>query len=107
MKPITLILSGLSFMLCSCAPINTEFSCNKVAGDRCLTIEEVNAMTESKAGLAQVSPALEKHRQSQHQRAASQTIWLAPWVDEHGVRHSFDVMTSKVSDKTKRGHHVG
>ena len=30
----------------ACAPINTQFSCNETAGDRCLSIEEVNAMTE-------------------------------------------------------------
>ena len=28
-----------------CAPVNSEFSCNKTAGDSCLTIEQVDAMT--------------------------------------------------------------
>lgn len=42
MKYILLIIL---FALSGCAPINTEFSCNKTAGDSCLTIEQVDAMT--------------------------------------------------------------
>ena len=43
------ILSAMSLLLCvcltACSPVNSEFSCNKTAGDSCLTIEQVDAMT--------------------------------------------------------------
>lgn len=43
---LNILLIGI---FCSaCAPINTEFSCNKTATDTCLSIEEVNAMTKIK-----------------------------------------------------------
>lgn len=29
-----------------CSAVNGSFSCNKTAGDSCLTMDEVNAMTE-------------------------------------------------------------
>lgn len=31
-----------------CSTVNESFSCNKTAGDSCLTMDEVNAMTEEK-----------------------------------------------------------
>ena len=34
-----------SLLLGGCATMNTQFSCNKTAGDSCLTIEQVDAMT--------------------------------------------------------------
>jgi hypothetical protein len=44
MKFILLFLSMMT--LSACAPINTHFSCHETARDRCLSIEEVNAMTD-------------------------------------------------------------
>ena len=44
MKYLFFLIAGLS--LCACAPMNTEFSCHSTAGDRCLSIEAVNTMTE-------------------------------------------------------------
>ena len=42
-------LPVMSLLLCAgltaCSPVNSEFSCNKTAGDSCLTIEQVDAMT--------------------------------------------------------------
>lgn len=38
---ILLIYMGLT----GCGPINSNFSCNATAGDSCLTIEQVDAMT--------------------------------------------------------------
>ena len=37
-------LSGL--LLTACSPINSNFSCNATAGDHCLTIEQVDSMTQ-------------------------------------------------------------
>lgn len=39
----TLTLTAL-FMI-GCSPMNSEFSCNATAGDSCMTIEQVDAMT--------------------------------------------------------------
>ena len=43
MKIIFLIIIAL--LINGCSPMNSEFSCNKTAGDSCLTIEQVDAMT--------------------------------------------------------------
>lgn len=40
------ILIGITSLLMSaCSPMNSEFSCNATAGDSCMTIEQVDAMT--------------------------------------------------------------
>lgn len=40
-----LLLLVLIFCLPACAPVSSDFSCNKTAGDSCLTIEQVDSMT--------------------------------------------------------------
>ncbi|HAT2150930.1 TPA: TraV family lipoprotein [Legionella pneumophila] len=46
MKVIKKTLILLIYMgLTGCGPINSNFSCNATAGDSCLTIEQVDAMT--------------------------------------------------------------
>ncbi|WP_010654219.1 TraV family lipoprotein [Fluoribacter dumoffii] len=46
MKMIKKTLFLLIYMgLAGCGPINSNFSCNATAGDSCLTIEQVDAMT--------------------------------------------------------------
>ena len=108
MKYIFIKLSFLlgAVSLCSCAPINTDFSCNVTAGDKCMSIEEVNAMTEAHNA--------ETHHIKQPSRAygqraatgATQTIWLAPWVDANGALHTHDVMVAKLNSP-KGQNHVG
>ena len=46
MKYIKIIVVSSMLLLNACAPINTQFSCNETAGDKCLSIEEVNEMAE-------------------------------------------------------------
>ena len=79
MRVILCLTLGLA--LSACAPINTQFSCNETAGDKCLSIEEVNAMTEPQA------------------EPSSHAIWIAPWVDKEGRLHENDSLfvTSKKS----------
>lgn len=36
----------LVLFLSACSPINTEFSCGATARDQCLSIEQVDAMTQ-------------------------------------------------------------
>lgn len=40
-----LLLLVLISCLPACAPVSSDFSCNKTAGDSCLTIEQVDSMT--------------------------------------------------------------
>jgi conjugal transfer pilus assembly protein TraV len=100
---------GLSlFCLVGCAPVNTTFSCNATAGDRCLSIEEVDAMTQSgsttvshkRSNPYQWNPAEMKaeNRHSQPQIATkTQTIWIAPWTDEMGQLHQNDTLFASAS----------
>ncbi len=72
MKQITLIIALIS-MLSGCASMSEEFSCNETAMDSCLTIDKVNAMTESpgkfkkKTIFHNVSTNANKH----------ETVWFA------------------------------
>lgn len=70
----------LSLFLSACAPINTQFSCNETAGDKCLSIEEVNAMTEPQEEI------------SSREKKQGRTIWIAPWVDKKGHLHENDTL---------------
>lgn len=72
MRMLVCLMLGL--MLSACAPINTQFSCNETAGDKCLSIEEVNAMTEPKV------------------QTKAHAIWLAPWEDNNGHLHENDTL---------------
>ena len=42
---VCILISTTSFLISACSPMNSEFSCNATAGDSCLTIEQVDAMT--------------------------------------------------------------
>ena len=45
-KIITFItINTTALFMSACAPINSDFSCNATAGDSCMTIEQVDAMT--------------------------------------------------------------
>lgn len=39
------LMIGMISCLPACAPVSSDFSCNKTAGDSCLTIEQVDSMT--------------------------------------------------------------
>lgn len=95
-------------ILTACAPINTKFTCNATAGDRCLSIEEVNAMTEEKD-----SPIYKKettHRVQKPvcrtcnkvQTSQTQTIWLAPWKDEEGRVHENDTLFASIAKDNQK-----
>lgn len=72
-------------VLSACAPINTQFSCNETAGDKCLSIEEVHAMTEhvdKEVPLSgECTTCNRKH-----------AIWFAPWKDKNGRVHQDEMM---------------
>ena len=96
-----LSLVGVVVLNSACAPINTQFSCNATADDRCLSIEEVNAMTEVDEAK---KPIHVRRIHARHARLAhTQTIWIAPWTDEKGIRHTNDTLFAS----TQGVRHVG
>ena len=68
----------LTLLVSACSTLNSEFSCNLTAGDRCLSMDEVNAMTEEKEAIEdrEYRPAQGKKR-----------VWLSPWKDSKGFSH--------------------
>jgi len=83
-KSLALIAGVLSLSSCSTSP----FSCNQTAVDSCLTIEEVNAMTEKGVYLKEgehfkrgVNTSRGKGREGKQSLAQSQhtpNVWFAP-----------------------------
>ena len=113
MKHFFMKLSLVSVVMLSsaCAPINTQFSCNATAGDRCLSIEEVNAMTEvdevkKPVNIKQI-PARRKANTKHARLAHTQTIWMAPWTDEKGARHTNDTLFADLHPSTPGARYVG
>ncbi len=75
MKSNLLILQVLLF-LGACSTMNSEFSCDKTAGDQCLTIEEVHEMTEKNP------PQVSKTVNSNSLSTNRVPIWMAPQRDD-------------------------
>ncbi|HAT8251597.1 TPA: TraV family lipoprotein [Legionella pneumophila] len=44
-RPMFSLMPLLAIFLTGCGTMNSNFSCNATAGDSCLTIEQVDAMT--------------------------------------------------------------
>ena len=77
-RSITIASLSACLFISACSPMNTEFTCNATAGDHCLTIEQVDAMT----GFADEGGQLHGHKTNEHLRR-SQTrggtgVWVAP-----------------------------
>jgi conjugal transfer pilus assembly protein TraV len=77
-----LIATGLIGLLSGCSTMNESFTCNQTAGDSCLTIDAVNAMTEPKGTYT-------KHRiiKSANEDADKSSLWIAAWQDAQGHQH--------------------
>ena len=83
----------LLLMLDSCA-MNTQFSCDATAGDKCLNVEEVDNL--SKQGLtlenmpSNINPSQIASIPTEAPREAGmgpERIWIAPYTDAAGVAH--------------------
>jgi hypothetical protein len=90
---IAILMLGLS----GCSPINTEFSCNATAGDKCLSIEEVYALSE-RAQKMHKKPMLVCKTCVAPKRIhrSTQSIWVPPMVDTAGVQHPANVVIADV-----------
>lgn len=77
----------ISVFLTSCSTMNSNFSCNITAGDSCLTIEQVDAMT---AFADDRTPKRLMKAESHHsnpqgkliKQANGQSLWLAQNIKE-------------------------
>lgn len=83
-NPTLFILLTLSSLLSSCSSMNSKFSCNATAGDNCLSMDEVNAMTEGKT--IKILPPT-RPRVRPLIKADVKRIWIAPHVDVQGRNH--------------------
>ncbi|QLZ68941.1 hypothetical protein FOLKNPGA_01721 [Legionella sp. PC1000] len=81
-----ILITLISFGLAACGPINSNFSCNATAGDSCLTIEQVDAMTrfadDSRPLKNQINAKKEPLIKPGKRVTQSngQALWLAPTV---------------------------
>lgn len=76
-----LILTALFVLsITGCASMNEDFSCNQTATDSCLTIDQVNAMTEPKGRFKRQSV----FHQAANQSSSNEVIWLSD--NQIGVR---------------------
>lgn len=68
-----------------------------------MSIEEVNAMTEARSTeVNRIQHPTKYH--NHHTAEATQTIWLAPWVDSNGALHTHDIMVAKLNSPQGQNH---
>ena len=69
-----------------CTTVNESFSCNKTAGDSCLTMDEVNAMTEEK-GLYVRKQVFKTQIHANEGHKSNEGLWIAG-QDYQGEHHA-------------------
>jgi conjugal transfer pilus assembly protein TraV len=69
-------------LISGCSTVNESFSCNKTAGDSCLTMDEVNAMTEDRGAYVR-KPIF---KSDYHAHAGTDGLWIAG-QEHQGVSH--------------------
>jgi conjugal transfer pilus assembly protein TraV len=92
MKPgLICFISVLSVLLTGCGPMNSNFSCNATAGDSCLTIEQVDAMTcfaddiksnPARRGMMKAENTIPNHQGKIIQQNNGQSLWVATNLKE-------------------------
>jgi hypothetical protein len=103
MKKSNLLLSlGLVLLLNSCA---STYSCNATAGDKCLDVDQVDAMSkdgttletlEQTASASQVAPV-------NFSNPGGERIWIAPYTDAKGQYHAASVVYLPPKTSTNEG----
>lgn len=81
-KLIILFLLTATVALSACSTMNSRFSCNATAGDGCLSLDDVNAMTEGRTPAPMMKQSTKPFLKSKTKR-----VWIAPWADNKGVKH--------------------
>lgn len=81
---LLLLLSSLFCVLSACSTVGSEFSCNKTAGDSCLTIEQVDSMTRY-ADEPIITKRRPLRRHSQTSSSTTRQFYLSQRDDKSGV----------------------
>ena len=100
MKLISVMIFGVLGLLSGCSTMNSSFSCNETASDRCLSIEDVDRMTSfaddynraphaSKFGSKQRSA---QRSADDNKESSNELVWIAPWKDSQGLAHREQIM---------------
>lgn len=99
------LFSGL-ILLNACAPMNTEFSCNATAGDKCINVEEADQMSKEGITLDNLPPNASPNQKGQPPTNiepnpnTAQRIWIAPYTDASGEYHEAHYILVGVNDNT-------
>lgn len=90
MKHFRGFLLSAVFGLLGCAPVSSQFSCDKTAGDSCLTIEQVDAMTRFAD-----DPMVVAHRHHKQKSMRRSQVYLGEkeggtdiWIANKGMTHA-------------------
>ncbi len=83
---VTILITLAMMAISGCTTMNESFSCNKTAGDGCLSMDEVNAMTEERGMYVQKQVfRLGSHANESHK--GNQDLWIAG-QDNQGDSHA-------------------
>lgn len=101
MSKILLILSFV--MITACTGVNSDFGCNKTAGDACLSMTEANALARNGGSLDDMEALKKKPSNVEVKQVSSDLkpivggvdIWVAPYTDNNGVFHRASVVEIK------------
>lgn len=89
--PMFVLISIISVLLTGCGTMNSNFSCNATAGDSCLTIEQVDAMTRfaddvkpapPRRGMMKAENTLQNFEGKVIKQNNGQSVWVAKKMEE-------------------------
>ena len=116
MKKTRAILMIGAVFLAGCSTMNSEFSCKATANDRCLTIEQVDAMTQyanehdtdfkpraRKRKSALPAPVYHTQRLYKASKGSHTPSWVAPFIDKSGKAHSEAMLYPEPHQPRARG----
>jgi conjugal transfer pilus assembly protein TraV len=88
--PRVVLMSIISMLVTGCGTMNSNFSCNATAGDSCLTIEQVDAMTRfaddvtpatPRRGIMKAENNLQDFEGTIFKQNNGQSVWVAKKVE--------------------------
>ena len=88
--PMFVLMPIISVLLTGCGTMNSNFSCNVTAGDSCLTIEQVDAMTRfaddvkpasPRRGMMKAENNLQNFEGKVIKQNNGQSVWVAKKVE--------------------------
>lgn len=89
-RSMFVLMPIISVLLTGCGTMNSNFTCNATAGDSCLTIEQVDAMTRFADDVKPASPRRGKLRAENNlqnfegkiiKQNNGQNVWVAQKVE--------------------------